>query len=53
MGAGDRGYRGVAGHDALCSSSDATHDASLQLYHSRFGVQIEAVPVAEILAQWR
>lgn len=53
MGAIDRGYRVVVGHDALCSSSDETHDASLSLYHRRFGAQIEAVPVQVILDGWR
>jgi nicotinamidase-related amidase len=32
LGAIDRGYRVVIATDALCSSSDETHDASLELY---------------------
>jgi nicotinamidase-related amidase len=53
LGAVDRGYRVVVAHDALCSSSDETHDASLAVYHSRYGVQVEAVTVDVILENWR
>ena len=52
LGAVDRGYRVVVAHDALCSSSDETHDASLAVYHSRYGVQVEAVTTDVILANW-
>jgi hypothetical protein len=38
--------------DALCSSSDRTHDALLRLYNERFGEQIEASDSATILANW-
>jgi nicotinamidase-related amidase len=37
----DLGYRTVIARDALCSSSDAAHDALLTLYHDRFSQQIE------------
>jgi nicotinamidase-related amidase len=37
----DFGYRVVLAADALCSSSDATHDALLTLYRNRFTQQIE------------
>lgn len=36
MGTVDRGYRVVIAADALCSSSDETHDALIKLYESRF-----------------
>lgn len=52
LGAVDRGYRIVVAADALCSSSDATHDALLCVYESRFGTQIEAVATAIILDNW-
>jgi nicotinamidase-related amidase len=53
MGAIDLGYRVVLATDALCSSADSTHDAMLAIYRSRFGMQVEAAPVDEILAAWR
>jgi nicotinamidase-related amidase len=53
LGAVDRGFRVVLAIDALCSSSDATHDALMELYLSRFGEQIEAAATDEILQHWR
>ncbi|MEN0074090.1 MAG: cysteine hydrolase [Paracraurococcus sp.] len=53
LGAVDRGYRVVMPVDALCSSSDAMHDALLGLYHSRYGQQVETASTEEILAAWR
>jgi nicotinamidase-related amidase len=53
LGAVDRGLRVVLVTDALCSSSDATHDALMELYLSRFSQQIEAATTDEVLAQWR
>lgn len=50
LGAIDHGYRVIIAIDALCSSADSTHDAMLEIYHSRFGMQVEAVTVREILA---
>jgi nicotinamidase-related amidase len=52
MGAVDFGYRVVLATDALCSGSDATHDALMTLYRSRFTEQIETAEVADILAAW-
>jgi hypothetical protein len=43
LGAVDRGYRVIVATDAICSSADETHDAMLTIYHSRFGMQVEAV----------
>jgi len=48
----DFGYRVVLATDALCSSSDETHDALLTLYHRRFGQQIETASSETILACW-
>ena len=52
LGAVDFGYRVVLATDALCSSSDTTHDALLTLYRQRFGHQVEATETATILASW-
>ena len=48
----DLGYRVVLATDALCSSSDATHDALLALYRNRFGQQIETAASETVLACW-
>jgi nicotinamidase-related amidase len=52
MGAVDHGYRVVLPTDALCSSSDQTHDALMTLYGRRFSEQIEAAETDAILAAW-
>jgi nicotinamidase-related amidase len=52
LGAVDRGYRVVVVTDALCSSSDETHEASLGLYRNRYGSQVEAVTTDCVLANW-
>ena len=52
LGAVDRGYRVVLPTDALCSSSDQTHDALLTLYRERYGQQVETVTVEEVLRSW-
>jgi nicotinamidase-related amidase len=52
LGAVDLGYRVVVPVDAICSSSDRTHDALLTLYRERFGQQIEAVRSEEVLRAW-
>jgi nicotinamidase-related amidase len=53
LGAVDRGYRVVVPTDALCSSSDRTHDALLTLYRERYGQQVETATAEEILRAWR
>ncbi|MBK1661569.1 cysteine hydrolase family protein [Paracraurococcus ruber] len=52
LGGVDRGYRVVVPTDALCSSSDTTHDALLTLYRERYGQQVETASSAEILDAW-
>jgi nicotinamidase-related amidase len=52
LGAVDRGYRVVVLTDALCSSSDRAHDASLTVYRERYGQQVETATTDEILAAW-
>ncbi len=50
IGAIDLGYRVVIATDALCSSADPTHDAMLEIYHSRYGMQVETVTVDQLVA---
>ena len=52
MDAVDHGYRVVLATDAICSSSDETHDALLSLYQRRFSEQIETAESATILSCW-
>ena len=52
LGAVDLGYGVILATDALCSSSDATHDALLTLYRNRFSQQIETATSETILACW-
>ncbi len=52
LGAVDRGYRTIVVTDALCSSADATHDALIDLYHQRYGQQIETAECDELLDAW-
>jgi len=52
LGAVDRGYRVVLATDAVCSASDESHDALLDLYARRFSQQVETAPTATILAHW-
>jgi len=49
LGAIDHGYRVVVAADALCSSANETHEATLEIYNDRFGQQLETASVAEIL----
>lgn len=53
LGAVDRGYRVILPVDALCSSSDQTHDALMTLYRTRFGQQIETTDSDTLLRLWR
>jgi hypothetical protein len=38
--------------DALCSSTDETHDAMMNVYMNRFGEQIETITTQTLLASW-
>lgn len=53
LGAIDRGFRTVLVTNAICSSADETHDALIELYHSRFSEQVEAATIEEVLESWR
>ena len=52
MSALDLGFHVVLATDALCSVSDATHDALLLLYRERFSQQITTARTEEILKAW-
>ena len=52
LGAVDLGFRVVMVSDALCSSSDESHDHLIALYHDRFGQQIETSECDEVLDAW-
>lgn len=48
----DLGLRVIVARDALCSSTDQTHDALMTLYHIRYGQQVEVADTAEIIGNW-
>ncbi len=48
----DLGWRVVLVRDAVCSSSDEGHDALLEVYHRRYGQQIETADAEDVLRQW-
>lgn len=52
IGAVDFGYRTILVKDALCSSSDETHDAMLKLYRKRFSAQLDVWSKDELLECW-
>jgi nicotinamidase-related amidase len=52
MDAVDYGFRVVLATDAICSSSDRTHDALMTLYCHRFSEQIETVTSEAIISAW-
>lgn len=53
LAAVDRGYRVVMIADALCSSSDAGHDAMIAHFNNRFSRQIETIKTEALLSAWR
>jgi nicotinamidase-related amidase len=52
MDALDLGYRIVLPTDALCGSSDRTHDALMTLYRERYAQQIETTRSETVLECW-
>jgi nicotinamidase-related amidase len=48
----DHGFRVALVADAICSSSDRTHDALMTLYRDRFSEQIETVTSKAVLDAW-
>lgn len=53
LGAVDRGLRTILVTDAVCSSSDESHDALMGLYHLRYGQQVETIDTETLLEVWR
>lgn len=53
LGAVDRGYRVVVAADAVCGSSDETHDAGMTILAGRFAEQVELATTSEIIDSWR
>ena len=47
------GFRVAIVKDALCSSSDAGHDALMTMYRLRFTEQIDLVTAAQLPDLWR
>ena len=52
LGAVDRGLRTILVTDAVCSSSDESHDALMGLYHLRYGQQVETIDTDTLLEVW-
>lgn len=52
LGAVDSGYRVILVTDALCSSSDAGHDALMTLFRERFSLQVELTTAEAVLSAW-
>jgi nicotinamidase-related amidase len=48
----DLGFRVVLVEDAVCSSSDAGHDALMTLYRTRFSEQIELIKSRQLPLLW-
>src|SRR5260221_14796014 len=53
MDAVNIGFRVIIVEDALCSSSDAGHDALLTMYRMRFHEQIDLVKAEQLPDIWR
>ena len=53
LGAVDVGLRVIIATDALCSSTDETHDAIIEFYRERLSAQIETAETDEILDAWK
>lgn len=48
----DYGFRVVVARDAVCSSSDAGHDAVLAMLSQRLSIQVEVADTEEVLSAW-
>jgi len=53
MSAIDLGFHVVLATDALCSASDATHEALLLLYRQRFSHQVATASTEDVLRAWQ
>jgi nicotinamidase-related amidase len=52
LSAVDLGYRAIVVTDAICSSSDAGHDALMTVYHQRYSLQVETATAEDVLSSW-
>ena len=52
LGAADLGYRTILVRDAVCSASDAAHDAMLELFGERYSQHVEIATVADVMCVW-
>lgn len=52
LGAVDLGYRTLLVRDAICSTSDESHDDMLRLFADRYGQQVEVASVDEVAELW-
>jgi len=52
LGAVDRGYRVILLTDAVCSTSDSSHDAILAFCHQRLAEQLELATTQELIDAW-
>ncbi|UXN59044.1 cysteine hydrolase family protein [Phyllobacterium zundukense] len=52
LGAVDFGFRVIVVYDAVCSSSDAAHDAMQLFYSQRLSQQVATASTEEILDSW-
>jgi nicotinamidase-related amidase len=52
LGAVDRGFRAAIVEDALCSSSDAGHEALMTIYRTRMQEQIDLISSSELPFVW-
>jgi nicotinamidase-related amidase len=52
LGAVDLGFRVVVVTDAVCSSSDAAHDAMQVFFGQRLSLQVETAETAEVIEAW-
>lgn len=50
LGAIDQGFHVILVEDALCSGTDATHDAALELLSGRFSTQLQVCTTEMLLA---
>jgi len=53
LGAVDRGYRVIVAADALCSSSEETHDVLVALLRNRYSEHVETVTSDVIIENWQ
>lgn len=53
LGAVDLGYRTILVRDAVCSSSDKSHEAMLELFGRRFGQHVEVADAEDVAERWQ